>query len=86
VKFFNLDPAVERARVSCGAARWRGVTTRRARAREEEQHGQRAATQLTRVCSVCTQAVKAGVSTNINIHAVLPVDESGQLSDLLIFS
>ena len=47
-----------------------------------EQHGQRAATQLNRVCSVCTQAVKVGVSTNINTHAVLPVDESGHLPDL----
>jgi hypothetical protein len=57
-------------------------TTLRARAREEEQRGQRAAAQLNRVCSAFTQVVKVIVGRNISIHAVLPADESGQLPDL----
>ena len=34
---FNLETAVGRARVSCGAVGWQGATTLRAHAREEEQ-------------------------------------------------
>jgi hypothetical protein len=78
----NLDPAVERARVGCDVVRWQGATTLRAHAREEEQRGQRAAAQLNRVCSAFTQTVKVDVGRNISIHAMLPVDESGQLPDL----
>jgi len=37
--------------VGCDAVRWQGATTLRARARKEEQRGQRAAAQPTRVCS-----------------------------------
>ena len=33
---FNLDPAVEPARVGCDVVRWQGETTRRAHAREAE--------------------------------------------------
>ena len=78
----NLDPVVEHARVGCDVVRWRGETTLRAHAREEEQRGQRAAAQLNRVCSAFTQVVKVIVGRNISIHAVLPADESGQLPDL----
>jgi hypothetical protein len=57
-------------------------TTLRARAREEEERRQRAASRLNRVCSVLTEAVKVVVGRNMSIHAVLPADESGQLPDL----
>jgi hypothetical protein len=58
---FNLDPAVGRARVGCDAVRWQGVTTLRARAREEEQRRQRTAARLNRVCSALTPSVKVFV-------------------------
>ncbi|MFM8898846.1 MAG: hypothetical protein ACKOF9_02730 [Burkholderiales bacterium] len=58
---FNLNPAVGRARVGCDAVRWQGATTLRARAREKEQRGQRAASLLNRVRSAFTQPVKVFV-------------------------
>ena len=51
-------------------------------AREEEQRCQRATVQLNRVRSAFTQAVNVVVGGNVRAHAVLPVDESGQLPDL----
>ncbi|MFM2449205.1 MAG: hypothetical protein RIS44_1655 [Pseudomonadota bacterium] len=75
----NLDSAVGHARVGCAAVRWQGVTTLRARAREEKQRRQRAAVQFNRVCSAFTAAVNMVVGRNISIHAVLPADASGQL-------
>ena len=54
-------------------------TTLRAHAREEEQRGQRAAAQLNRVRSALTQPVKVVVWKKLNIHAVHPAEESGQL-------
>jgi hypothetical protein len=43
--------------VGCDAVHWQGVTTLRARAREEEQRGQRTASQLNRARSALTQRV-----------------------------
>ena len=51
---FNLETAVERARVGCDAVRWQGATTLRAHAREEEQSRQRAVARLTQVRSAVT--------------------------------
>ncbi|MFM8901292.1 MAG: hypothetical protein ACKOF9_15305 [Burkholderiales bacterium] len=49
-----LDPVAGRARVGCDSVRWQGETTLRARAREEEQRGQRAAALLNRARSALT--------------------------------
>ena len=68
--------------MGCDAVRWQGVTTLRARAREEKQRCQRAAAQLNRVCSAFTPAVNMVVGRNISIHAVLPADASCQLLNL----
>ena len=65
----NLETAVGRARVGCDAVRWQGATTLRARAREEEQRGQRAAARLNRVRSAVTPTVTVDVSSEINVHA-----------------
>ena len=56
--------------MGCDAVRWQGATTLRAHAREEEQHGQRAAARLNRVRSALTQQVNVVVGTNVNVHAV----------------
>ena len=61
------------------AVGWQGATTLRAHAREEEQRGQRAAAWLNRVRSALTQLVKVAVSERVNVHAVYPAEESGQL-------
>jgi hypothetical protein len=47
--------------VGCDAVRWQGATTLRARAREEEQRGQRTAARLNRVRSALTPSVKVFV-------------------------
>jgi hypothetical protein len=57
--------------VGCDAVRWQGVTTLRARAREEEQRRQRAAARLNRVCSVRTKLDLALEAKKVSIHAVL---------------
>ena len=74
-----LETAFGRARVGRAAARWRGATTLRAHAREEEQRGQRGAARLNRVCSVLTQPVKVVVRRQVSIQAVYPAEHSGQL-------
>ena len=61
------------------AVRWQDVTTLRAPAREAEQRGQRAVARLNRVRSAFTQEVRVVVGINLSVHAVLPVEESGQL-------
>ena len=61
----NLETAVGRARVGRDAVRWRGATTLRAHAREEEQRGQRAVAQLNRVRSAVTQKVMVIVGTKV---------------------
>ena len=65
--------------MSCDAVGWQGATTLRAHAREEKQRGQRAAAWLNRVRSALTQPVKVVVKKKVNIHAVYPAEESGQL-------
>ena len=75
----SLEAAVGRARVGRDAVRWQGATTLRAHAREEEQRRQRAAVRLNRVRSALTQAVKEVVGAELDVHAVLPAEESGQL-------
>jgi hypothetical protein len=79
---FILDPAVERARVGRDGMLWQGATTLRAGARKEEQRRQSAPARLNRVCSALLQPVNAIVCSILNIHAGLPVEESGQLPDL----
>ena len=59
-----------RARVGGDAVRWRGVTTLRACAREEEQRGQRAAARLNRVCSARYKLDLALEANKMSIHAV----------------
>jgi len=53
-KQFNLNPAVERARVGCDAVRWQGAPTKWADAHKEKQRRQRAVAQLNRVGSTVT--------------------------------
>jgi hypothetical protein len=65
-----LDSAVGRARAGRDASGWQGATTLRARAREEEQRGQRVAARFDRVRSALTQTVKAVVEAIVNVHAV----------------
>ena len=65
--------------MSCDAVGWQGATTLRAHAREEEQRSQHAASQLNRVRSALTQPVKVVVRKKLNIHAVYPAEERGQL-------
>jgi hypothetical protein len=60
-----------RARVGCDAVRWQGATTLRARAREEEQRGQRTAARLNRVCSARTLLDLVLEAKKVSIHAVL---------------
>ncbi len=60
-----------RARVGCDAVRWQGVTTLRARAREEEQRRQRAAARLNRVRSARYKLDLALEAKKVSIHAVL---------------
>ena len=60
-----------RARVGCDAVRWQGATTLRARAREEEQRGQRAAARRNRVRSVRYKLDLVLETTKVSIHAVL---------------
>ena len=59
---FNLETAVERARVGCDAVRWQGATRPRAHARNEKQRRQRAVAQLTRARSALTQKVNVVVA------------------------
>jgi hypothetical protein len=62
-----LETVVERARVGCVAVRWQDVTrvstesaqVRTAHARNEEQRGQRAATQFNRVRSAGDRQLRA---------------------------
>jgi len=65
--------------VGRAATCWQGATTLLAHAREEEQRRQRAAARPNRVRSVLTRTVMADVSGNLNVHAVLPAENSGQL-------
>ena len=65
-----LDSAVGRARAGCGAVRWQGATTLRARARKKEQRRQRAAAQIDRVRSALTLLVRVAVGTEVSVHAV----------------
>ena len=65
--------------MGCDAVGWQGATTRRAHARKEEQRSQRAAARLNRVRSALTQSVKVVVEKKVNVHAVYPAEESGQL-------
>ncbi len=58
---FNLELAVEHARVGCAAVGWQGATTQRARARKAEQRRQHAAGQLNRVCNAVRLKVRAVV-------------------------
>ena len=60
-----------RARVGCDAVCWQGETTLRARAREEEQRGQRAAARLNRACSAWYKLDLAFEAKKVSIHAVL---------------
>jgi hypothetical protein len=60
-----------RARVGGYAVRWQGVTTLRARAREEEQRSQRAAAPLNRVRSARNKLDLALEAKKVSIHAVL---------------
>ena len=57
--------------MGCDAARWLGVTTLRARAREEEQRRQRAAARLNRVRSARYKLDLAVEANKVSIHAVL---------------
>ena len=66
----NLETAVGRARAGCAAVRWQGATTPRARARKEEQRGQRAAARLDRVRSAVTHVVMGDVGAKVSVHAV----------------
>ena len=75
----NLETAVGRARVGCDAVRWQGATTLRARARKEEQRGQRDAARPTRACSAVTLKVTTVVGAKLSRHQVCPVEASGQL-------
>ncbi|MFM2448749.1 MAG: hypothetical protein RIS44_1199 [Pseudomonadota bacterium] len=59
------------ARVGCGAVRWQGATTLRARAREEEQRSKRAAAWLNRLCSARYKLDLALEANKVSIHAVL---------------
>ena len=54
-------------------------TTLRPHGREEEQRGQRAAARPNRARSALTLVVKWVVSEKVNVHAVYPAAESGQL-------
>ncbi len=74
-----LETAVGRARVGGQAVRWQGVTTLRARAREEEQRRQRGACPFNRVRSALTPKVTFIVGAKVNVHAASPAGESGQL-------
>ena len=76
---FNLETAVGRARVGCDAVRWQGATTLRARARKEEQRGQRDAARPTRACSAVTLKVTTVVGAKLSRHQVCPVEASGPL-------
>ena len=67
---FNLETAVERARVGRNTVRWQGATTLWAHAHEEEQRGQRAVVRLNRVRSAVTQEVMRVVGRKVNIHQV----------------
>ncbi|XVJ71470.1 MAG: M48 family metallopeptidase [Rhizobacter sp.] len=60
-----------RARVGRAAVHWQGVTTLRARARKEEQRGQRTAARRNRVCSARTKLDLAFEAEKVSIHAVL---------------
>ena len=60
-----------RARVGCDAVRWQGATTLRARARKEEQRGQRAAARRNRVRSARYKLDLALEANKVSIHAVL---------------
>ncbi|XVJ70704.1 MAG: hypothetical protein HEQ39_14575 [Rhizobacter sp.] len=60
--------------MGCAAVRWQGETTLRARAREEEQRGQRAAAQLNRARSALTQLVRVFVPGKLTIYQVLPAE------------
>ena len=64
------------------ATRWQGVTTLRARAREEEQRRQRGACPFNRVRSVLTQKVISIVVAKVNVNVVLLAEMSGQLRSL----
>ncbi len=57
--------------MGCDAVRWQGVTTLRARAREEEQRSQRAAARLNRVCSARYKLDLVLEAMQVSIHAVL---------------
>jgi hypothetical protein len=57
--------------VGCDAVRWQGETTLRARAREKEQRGQRAAARLNRACSAWYKLNLAFEAKKVSIHAVL---------------
>ena len=76
---FNLETAVERARVGCHGVFWQGATTLRATARKEKQRRQSAPGRLNRVGSVVTQKVNSFVSTEVSVHAALQAEVSGQL-------
>ncbi len=60
-----------RARVGCDAVRRQGATTLRARAREEEQRGRRAAARLNRVRSARYKLDLVLKADKVSIHAVL---------------
>ena len=78
----SLETAVGRARAGCDGVRWQSSTLC-SRARKEEQHGpkacQRSAAWLGRVCSAGTLKVTVAVLSTVCIHAVRPVETSGQL-------
>ncbi len=57
--------------MGCDAVRWQGVTTLRARAREEEQRSPRAAARLNRVCSARYKLDLALEAKKVSIHVVL---------------
>jgi hypothetical protein len=57
--------------VGCDAVRWQGETTLRARARKEEQRGQRAAAWRNRVRSARYKLDLALEANKVSIHAAL---------------
>lgn len=74
-----LEAVVGRSRVGCDAVRWQGAPTRRAFARKEKQHSQRAAARLNQVRSALTQMVSVAVRMKTSANAGLPAIGSGQL-------
>jgi hypothetical protein len=72
--------------VGCDAVRWQGETTLRARAREKEQRGRRAAARLNRACSAWYKLGLAFEAKKVSIHAVLRGirERPGEISGLEI--